>query len=180
LSNGRAQINLWTLMGNTERDRLAVLEANELSLREVVRLLPPPARRNQPGAAGSTAGTLLNDLAERTRSQAAVSRQLSTAVADRFLPQSEARLQEILAQYVSLLVGIARGADPQRIEQEGSVVVQDFESRGIDFMIEVTRLVLRHLDAVARSGMIDPQEAMRDFAEMGRPGGAAPAPSPRP
>jgi formylglycine-generating enzyme required for sulfatase activity len=172
LSVGRTQISLWTLMGNTERERLAVLEANEQLLREIVRNLPAGARNRQ---GGDDLSRLLDDLAARTRSQAAISRQIGSSVSDRFLPLSEARMREMLAQYLSLLVGIGRGADAQRIAQEGLVLVQDFETRQVGFMIEVTRLVLRHLDAVARGGTIDGPAALRDFAALGQPA-AAPAP----
>ena len=171
------RVQAWTTARNVSE------QLKEAIYRHLMGVLPPEPLADgsaPPDAAGpGNLVPLLDDLAERTRSQASVSRQLSSSVADRFLPQSEARLREILAQYVSLLVGIARGTDPQRIAQEGAVVVQDFESRQIGFMIEVTRLVLRHLDTVARSGTIDPQEAMRDFAEMGRPAGPTPTQSPR-
>lgn len=176
LAVGPGQVQLITLVGGFERDRLATGEEIQADLTRLQQAVASATVRTRLGPLADDLRRVLDGLAETSKRQNEVSRMLSTRISGAFVPQVEQRLGELAGQYVSRLVTIGRGADPQRLAREGAVVVQGFETRRIGLMAEIAKTALRHLDTVARGGTVDAQTALRDLAAVRDP--QAPAASP--
>jgi hypothetical protein len=175
LAVGQGQLQLMTLVGGVERSRLDAGTESEAELARLAQAVGVPVVRDRLGPLGDDLRARLDALAAATKRQTDVSRTIGTRINDGFVPQTEARLRELAGAYVSILIGIARGGDPQRLAQEAAVVVQGFDARNIGLLSQVARVVVRHVDVVARSGTLEVPVAL---AELGAVREAPPAPPP--
>jgi formylglycine-generating enzyme required for sulfatase activity len=156
---------VFTLLNAVERDRIASGEPIQQNLARLGQAASTAEMRNRLAAMSQEVGALTQ-----------VSRQLSTRITDSFLPAARTRINELGQDYLSLVLGIGRGADRARLASEAEVVVQQFQQRGIGEFTDVARLVSRHVDAAAGGRALTREEVLRD---LGAPTPAQPAAPPR-
>jgi formylglycine-generating enzyme required for sulfatase activity len=180
LAVGQGQLQLMTLVGGVERSRQEAGTEAEAELARLAQAVGVPVVRDRLGPLGDDLRARLEALAAATKRQTDVSRTIGTRINDGVVPQTEARLRELAGAYVSILIGIARGGDPQRLAQEAGVVVQAFDARNIGLLSQVARVVVRHVDVVARNGTLDVPVALAELGAVrdAPPSAAAPTPPP--
>jgi hypothetical protein len=175
LAAGQTTIELMRRVGEVERSRLEAGEATQRELTSVRQVFTAPEVRNRLGGLADDLRGRLDRLATNAHGQNEISRLLGRRFNESFVPANEQRLNELAGQYVSQLLGVARGGDAARLASEARVVVQQFDTQAIGLLPQVARIVARHVEGVARSGVIETRVALRELAEATE---AAPAQPP--
>jgi formylglycine-generating enzyme required for sulfatase activity len=150
--------------GNAERDRDEIRELSAFFQSEAVR----SRLRDQRGSVADVVRERLDGIAQRIEADSSVLARLGSTVTETVVPTNERRLAELAGEYVSLLIGIARGGDRARLAEAAGVVVQRFAPRNDEFS-QIAPIVARHLETVARTGTLATEVALRDLSQVGRP-----------
>ena len=84
-----------------------------------------------------------------------------------------ARVQELTASYMRIVLHVGRNADRLRIQDAGNIVRQETEAQNVPYLPEIVRVAVRHMVAVSNGNPPSREQAMADLTAVLRP--AAPA-----
>jgi hypothetical protein len=84
-----------------------------------------------------------------------------------------ARVQELTASYMRIVLHVGRNADRLRIQDAGNIVRQETEAQNVPYLPEFARVAARHMVAVSSGNPPSREQAMADLTAVLQP--AAPA-----